>query len=101
VSPNIPTVSVIVPCRNERGHIEDCIRSILSQEYPKGEIEFIVVDGMSEDGTRDILARLKAEDSRLKVLDNPRGITPCARNIGIREACGEYVAIVDAHTVYA
>ena len=101
VSHDAPTVSVIVPCRNERDHIEDCIRSILNQEYPKGDIEFLVVDGMSEDGTRDILTRIMEEDSRLKVVDNPRRITPCARNIGIREARGQYVAILDAHTVYA
>ena len=98
---NFPSVSVIVPCRNEKEHIEGCIRSILSQEYPKDEIEFIVVDGMSEDGTRDILLRLREEDSRLKIIDNSRRITPCARNIGIREAKGQCIAILDAHTVYA
>ena len=98
---NFPLVSVIVPCRNEKNHIEDCIRSILGQKSPHGEIEFIVVDGMSDDGTRDILNRIMKEDSRLKVVDNPRRITPCARNIGIREANGQYIAILDAHTVYA
>jgi len=98
---NFPSVSVVVPCRNEKEHIEGCIRSILSQEYPKDKIEFIVVDGMSDDGTRDVLLRVMEEDSRLKIVDNPKRITPCARNIGIREAYGEYVAILDAHTVYA
>lgn len=99
--PDASTVSVIVPCRNERDYIENCIRSILGQEYSKGEVEFIVVDGMSDDGTRNILTRIMEEDSRLKVVDNPRRITPCARNIGIREARGQYIAILDAHTVYA
>ena len=101
MSHDVPTVSVVVPCRNEKDHIHSCIRSILNQEYSKDEIEFIVVDGMSEDGTRDILKELMEEDSRLKVVDNPRRITPCARNIGIREAKGQYIAILDAHTVYA
>ena len=101
MSNDVSTVSVIVPCRNEKENIEGCLRSILSQEYPKGEIEFIVVDGMSDDGTRDILLRVMEEDSRLKIVDNPRRITPCARNIGIREARGEYIAILDAHTIYA
>jgi len=96
-----PTVSVVIPCRNEKAYIEPCIRSVLNQESPRGGIEFIVVDGMSEDGTRDILKRLMEEDFRLKVVDNPRGITPCARNIGIHEARGQYIAILDAHTVYA
>ena len=95
------TVSVIVPCRNEKDHIDSCIRSVLSQEIPDGQIEFLVIDGMSDDGTREVLQQLMEEDSRLKVIDNLRRITPCARNIGIREASGEYVAILDAHTVYA
>ena len=101
MSVNAPIVSVIVPCRNEKEHIDSCIRSVLSQEIPNGKIEFIVVDGMSDDGTREILQQLMEEDSRLKVVDNPRRITPCARNIGIREARGEYVGILDAHTIYA
>jgi glycosyltransferase involved in cell wall biosynthesis len=95
------TVSVIVPCRNEKDHIDSCIRSILSQEISHGQMELIVVDGMSNDGTRAILHQLMGEDSRLKVLDNLRKITPCARNIGIRAAIGNYIAILDAHTVYA
>ncbi len=98
---NFPLVSVIVPCRNEKNHIEKCIRSILNQEYQSGKIEFIVVDGMSDDGTRDILMRIEEKDSRLKVLDNPRQVTPCARNIGIREAKGQYIGIMDAHSVYS
>lgn len=98
---DVPVVSVIVPCRNERDHIQDCIRSILGQEYTRGTLEIIVVDGMSEDGTRRILKELMEEDSRLKVVDNPQRITPCARNIGIQEAKGQYIAIMDAHTVYA
>ena len=101
MSEDTPTISVIVPCRNEKDHIESCIRSVLSQEIPDGKIEFIVIDGMSDDGTREILHQLMEEDPRLRVLDNPRRITPCARNIGIRQARGQYVAILDAHTVYA
>ncbi len=96
-----PRVSVVIPCRNEKDHIEACLRSILAQESLNGGIEIIVVDGMSNDGTRDILTRLKEEDSRFKVVDNVKQITPCARNIGIRAALGQYIAILDAHTVFA
>jgi cellulose synthase/poly-beta-1,6-N-acetylglucosamine synthase-like glycosyltransferase len=53
-----PAVSVIIPCRNEREHIEACVCSILIQEPPPGDFEIIIADGMSEDGTREILARL-------------------------------------------
>ena len=52
---SIPTVSIIVPCRNERDYIENSVRSILAQKPPPGGFEVIVADGMSDDGTRDIL----------------------------------------------
>jgi len=58
-----PTVSVILPCRNEAGRIEACLTSILRQHEPEGGFEVIVADGMSSDGTRQILARLATEIS--------------------------------------
>jgi succinoglycan biosynthesis protein ExoA len=94
-------ISVVIPCFNERQHIETCVRSILSQERPPGGLELLVVDGLSEDGTREILKRLASEHPELRVVDNPRRITPCAMNAGIREARGQYVAILGAHCQYA
>jgi succinoglycan biosynthesis protein ExoA len=94
-------ISVIILCFNERQHIEACVRSILSQERPPGGFEIIVVDGLSEDGTREILKRLASEHPELRVVDNPRRTTPCAMNGGIRAARGQYVAILGAHTEYA
>jgi len=64
-----PTVSIVVPCRNERDHIEAVLQSILSQDQPPGGFEVIVADGMSDDGTREILVRLADEDSRLRIVD--------------------------------
>lgn len=101
---NCQLISIVIPCRNEKDHIAACIRSVLNQEIPPsspGEIEIIVVDGMSEDGTREILEQLRKENSHLRVIDNVRQITPCARNLGILAAQGQYIAILDAHTVYA
>jgi len=95
-----PTVSVVIPCRNEKDHIEACVRSILGQEPPRGGFEVIVADGMSNDGTREILQRIAAEDSRLRVIDNPGQVTPCGMNAGIREARGIYIAIMGAHAEY-
>lgn len=76
------------------------MRSILAQEPPAGGFEVIVVDGMSDDGTRDVLARLAAEHPNLRVVDNPERITPSAMNRGIGEARGRYVAIMGAHNRY-
>jgi len=94
---NAPTVTVIVPCRNESRHIGACLRSILAQEPVPGGVEIIVVDGMSEDGTRKLLADFPT----VRVVDNPRRITPCALNIGIRRARGRYIARMDGHNRYA
>jgi glycosyltransferase involved in cell wall biosynthesis len=96
-----PAITAIVPCRNERLHIEECVRSILEQDQPPGGLELIVVDGMSNDGTREILSRLSSEDPRLQVLDNVQKLTACAMNIGIRNARGRYIAIMGAHNCYA
>lgn len=90
-------LSVIIPCRNESRHIETCVCSILAQERPSGGMEVLVADGLSDDGTREILQRLAREHPELGVVDNPRRVTPCAMNAGIREARGKYVAIFGAH----
>ncbi len=94
-------LSVIIPCRNERKHIELCVQSLLRQDPPPGGIEVIVVDGLSDDGTRDILGNLAKEHPELRIVDNPRRLTPCAMNAGIREARGQYIAILGAHCQYA
>ena len=94
-------ISVIVPCFNEKQHIEACVRSLLCQEPPAGGLEIIVVDGLSDDGTRDILRKLASQHSELRIVDNPGRTTPRGMNIGIRAARGGYVAILGAHCDYA
>lgn len=97
----LPEVSVILPCRNEMDHIEDCILSILTQISPPGGFEVIVVDGMSSDGTRSILKKLARRDERLQILDNSAQIVSTALNAGIRAAKGSIIIRMDAHTQYA
>jgi Glycosyltransferases, probably involved in cell wall biogenesis len=96
-----PGISVVVPCRNERCEIENAVLSILSQEPPPGGFEVIVADGMSDDGTRIILSKLAEESDRLRIVDNPAGIVPTALNIAIRQARGNIIIRMDAHTGYA
>ena len=97
----LPAVSIIVPCRNERDHIEACLRSILGQDPPPGGFEIIVADGMSDDGTRDILRRLAEEEPRLHIVDNPGRIVSTGLNAAIRAARGEIIVRMDAHTEYS
>lgn len=95
-----PRVSVVVPCRNERAHVAACVRSLLDGGHPRAALEVIVVDGMSDDGTRDVLAALAATHPEVRVLDNPRRITPAALNLGVSQATGEVICIAGAHSVY-
>lgn len=96
-----PTVSVIVPCLNEEKHIEMCIRSLLAQEGAAENAEVIIADGMSEDGTRRIVAQIAREAPNIRLVDNPSRATSCAMNGGLRASRGRYVAILGAHTQYA
>lgn len=96
-----PLVSVILPCRNEAGYIEECLKSILSQEPPDGGFEIIVADGVSNDGTREFLERFSAENPRVRLLNNPGRIVSTGLNAALREARGQVIVRMDAHTVYA
>jgi len=98
---NKPLVSVVVPCRNERDHIEKVLKSILAQERPAGDFELVVADGMSDDGTREILLRLARGDSRLRIIDNQSHIVSSGLNAAISEARGSIIIRMDAHTEYA
>ena len=89
-------VSVVIPARNEVDSIEATIHSILNQDYA-GDIEVIVADGMSTDGTREILARLRERHPQVRMLDNPSASTPSGLNIAIASSRGEIVARCDAH----
>lgn len=94
------SVSVILPCRNEARAIGSCLQSIVESEYPKDHLELIVVDGRSEDGTREIVDEFSKQFPWIRLLDNARGITPAAMNVGIRSSKGNIVIRMDAHTVY-
>src|SRR5437667_1091572 len=96
-----PFVSVVLPCRNEAGHIEACIESILGQEPPEGGFEIIVADGVSTDGTREYLQQRAAQHPHLRILNNPGRIVSCGLNAAIRAALGEIIVRMDAHTTYA
>jgi succinoglycan biosynthesis protein ExoA len=94
------TVSVLVPVLNEEAHIRETVAAMQAQEF-EGDLEFLFIDGRSEDGTRATLESLAREDPRIRVLDNPGRTTARALNVGLRHARGRYVARMDAHTYYA
>src|SRR5215468_331221 len=98
---SVPSVSLIVPCRNEKDDIEPCVRSLLAQDRPEESFEIIVADGLSNDGTRDILARLAAEYACLRLVDNPGRIVSTGLNTSIRAARSKIIVRIDVHTQYA
>jgi glycosyltransferase involved in cell wall biosynthesis len=98
--PSRPFVSVAVPCRNEKAYIAACLDSILASDYPGDLLEILVVDGQSDDGTRDILSRYASRQPSITLLENPKRTTPAALNIAIRAASGSVIIRMDAHVLY-
>ncbi len=96
----VPFVSVVIPCRNEAMGLARCLDSILANDHPKERLEVLIVDGMSDDGTREIIEGYLARFPFFHLLDNPKKITPVALNLGIRRAQGEIVVRMDAHNRY-
>ncbi len=94
-------VSVIVPCRNEIRHIREFLDSVLRQRLGRIEMEVLIADGMSDDGTRQVLGEMQSRCAAIRVLDNPEKIVSTGLNRAIREARGEIIIRMDAHSIYA
>jgi len=93
-----PFVSIIIPCRNEEMFIAKCLDSLIAQDYSNDLFEILVVDGMSTDKTRDIIGGYLTSNSFIKLLDNIHRITPAALNTGIKNAKGDIIMIIGAHS---
>ena len=95
-----PLATCVVLCRNEALFIERCIMSLVAnrQQYPN--LEILVVDGLSDDGTREIVQRLAGVVPEVRMVDNPRRTTPAAFNTGILAARGSIILPIGAHSTY-
>jgi glycosyltransferase involved in cell wall biosynthesis len=91
---NNPLVSILIPTYNSVDFVEDTVRSIMNQTYTN--IEIVIVDDASTDGTMKILEKLSKEDKRIKLSQNKKnlGITDNMNN-GIHKCIGKYIAILD------
>ncbi len=92
-------ITVILPVRNEAGYIEGAIRSIqrAAELISETQLEILVIDGASEDGTRAVVAQLADTDPRIRLLDNPQRTVPHAMNLGIKAAKGDIIIRLDGH----
>ncbi len=90
-----PKITILIPVYNEEDVIEDTLKSVFSIDYPKEKLEIIVINDGSTDRTREILRRY---EDRVRVIDKPNGGKADALNWGLREASGEFVAVLDSDT---
>lgn len=89
-----PLVSVVMPAYNSERTIESSIRSILAQSYRS--LELLVVNDGSVDNTKEIVAQFLS-DGRVRYFENSQNLgVALTRNVGIKEARGEYIAFCDA-----
>jgi glycosyltransferase involved in cell wall biosynthesis len=92
-----PLVTVVMPVRNEAAFIQRSLGAVLSQDYPPEQMEVLVVDGLSSDGTGDFARSLQAAHPNLRVLANPGRIKSIGLNLAIERMRGDILIVVDGH----
>ena len=97
----MPSVSIIIPCYNEQDTIRKLLDAIYAQTFPRADLEVVIADGMSTDGTRAEIAAFADSHANLHiaVADNPKRIIPAALNCALKEAQGEIIVRLDAHSM--
>ncbi len=86
-----------MPVLNEAKHLSDAVTAILAQNY-SGEIELLLMLGPSTDQTNAVAADLAKQDKRVRLIDNPRGLTTVAMNLGVQQAKHDIIVRIDAHS---
>ncbi len=91
-------VSVVVPVYNSEAYLKECLMSVLSQSEPVHEL--VIVDDGSTDRTNDIVIELSTKYPNIKYFKKDNGGPASARNRGINEASGDYIAFIDSDDVW-
>jgi glycosyltransferase involved in cell wall biosynthesis len=97
---SFPSVTVIMPVRNEQAHLVGAVESVLSQNYP-GNLEITLAIGPSIDETDKVAKELAAKYSNLKLIENPKGLTTSGLNLAIALSTSDVIIRVDAHSELA
>jgi glycosyltransferase involved in cell wall biosynthesis len=92
-----PQLTVVMPVRNEAGFIQGTLETLLNQDYPTDRYKIIVADGMSDDGTRDIVTAFAEQHPQVSLIDNPKRLSSAGRNVGFRNGSGDYFIVIDGH----
>lgn len=91
-------VSIITPCYNGAKYISETIDSVIAQTYPKWEM--LIVDDGSKDNSADIVREYEAKDERIHLIQQKNAGSAAARNNGIRQCNGQYIALLDADDLW-
>lgn len=93
-------VSLIVPCRNEKSHIISFLNNLLSLDFDNLKYEILLVDGASDDGTKEIVLNYLKDNNSIKYIENLDGFVSQAMNLGINHARGRVIFRLDVHAIY-
>ena len=91
-------VSVIVPVYNSTAYLKRCVDAILSQTY--SDLEVLLIDDGSKDDSLKICREYEKNDPRVRAFHKENGGSSSARNVGIKEAKGEYICFCDSDDYY-
>ncbi|GAA0177436.1 succinoglycan biosynthesis glycosyltransferase ExoA [Clostridium sediminicola] len=95
---NSKTVSIIIPCKNEKEYIKKCIDSFTKQTYDDNLYEILVCDGTSNDGTREIVLDYEEKFKNVKLINNIGESAPKGMNLGIKNSKSDIIIIFGAHS---
>ena len=94
-----PSVSILLPIRNEEDFIGQTLKSIIEQDYPKEKLELVIADGGSDDGTITKINKLKKEFFNLKILHNKHKTMPKGFNLALNSSKSDIVLMLGGHSV--
>ena len=94
-------ISIIIPIFNEERFIGKAINSILFQNISKEKYEILIADGMSTDGTREIIKSYQKNNKNIFLLNNPEKIVSTGFNIALTQSKGDIIIRLDGHAEFA
>ena len=100
IEAELKKVSIICPCFNEAPYISDFLHELKNQKYPFQLIEFLIVDGGSDDGTLLIIQDFVEKNSQFRLVHNPYRTAPFAMNLALKQALGAIIIRMDIHASY-
>lgn len=93
-------VAIIIPTLNEERFISRCLNSIIKQTYEFEKMDVMIIDGGSNDKTKDIVAEYQKSHQNIRVIENKKKIQSVAFNIGFKKSTAPYIIRLDAHAEY-